>query len=276
MPSGSNMNRLECQSKNKASWVQGWLESLSHPEVTLSHPEVPAQALNLRAKKTSGLAYKFHQIAFWMIHTAACDQATGDRRGQDAPVLPTRGRWSRLRHAWASNQWKNYIKSMDYRFLKKWYRIFCRFLSLWSHYHDIVTCQSLCFCSAKAAVNCVLRKFAKSLFGSAWIWQSSKPPKFPVPFFKIRDEVAAENWLRFHQISKLNKLAVMALICPRLYFFMAHQCSTWCPSSIGKGRGFGFLPPRETTISIQQAPEVPGITAHDVLSVSPCFFKACL
>ena len=52
----------------------------------------------------------------------------------------------------------------------------------------------------------------------------------------------------------------MAPICPRLYFFMAHQCRTWCPSSIGEGRGFSFLPPRETTIRVQQTPEVPGIT----------------
>ena len=69
----------------------------------------------------------------------------------------------------------------------------------------------------------------------------------------------------------------MAPICPRLYFFMAHQCSTWCPSSIGEGRGFGFLPPRETTISIQQAPEVPEITADGVLSDTFCillFFQS--
>ena len=60
----------------------------------------------------------------------------------------------------------------------------------------------------------------------------------------------------------------MALICPRLYFFMAHQCGTRCPSSIGKGHGFGFLPPRETTIRLQQAREVPGITTDKVLSIS--------
>ena len=102
--------------------------------------------------------------------------------------------------------------------------------------------------------------------------------KVPSPFFqdsKFNEwRSCCRNWLRFNQISKLNKLAVMALICPRLYFFMAHQCRMWCPSSIGKGRAFGFLPPRETTISIQQAPEVPGSTADDVLSVSSCFFQS--
>ncbi len=82
------------------------------------------------------------------------------------------------------------------------------------------------------------------------------------------------NWWLFHQISKLNKLAVMALICPCLHFFMAHQCRTWCPSSIGEGRSFSFLPPRETTIRVQQAPEIPGITADEALSISG-FFTAC-
>ena len=164
-----------------------------------------------------------------MIHTAACDQATGDRTGQDAPVLPTRGRWSKLRHVWASKQWKNYIRSMDYRFLKKWYRIVCRFLSLWSHYHDMVTCQSLCFCSAKAAVNCVLRKFAKSLFGSAWIWQSSKPPKFPVPFFKIQnlmsDEVAAETGYVFFKFQNSTSW--------QSWHSSAHACtSSWLTNAV--------------------------------------------
>ena len=86
---------------------------------------------------------------------------------------------------------------------------------------------------------------------------------------------SCRNWWRFHHISKLNKLAVMALICPRLYFFMAHQCRTWCPSSIGEGRGFSFLPPRETTIRVQQTHEIPGITAAEALSISG-FFTACL
>ena len=79
---------------------------------------------------------------------------------------------------------------------------------------------------------------------------------------------SCRNWWRFHHISKLNKLTVMAPICPRLYFFMAHQCRTWCPSSIGEGRVFSFLPPREATIRIQQTPEIPGITADEWLSIS--------
>ena len=57
MPSGSNMNRLKYQSqdklkaKNKCHEYRDDWESLSHPEVTLSHPEVPAHALNLRGKR---------------------------------------------------------------------------------------------------------------------------------------------------------------------------------------------------------------------------------
>ena len=34
----------------------------------------------------------------------------------------------------------------------------------------------------KAAVNSVKMELTESLFGSAWIWQSFRPPKFPVPF----------------------------------------------------------------------------------------------
>ena len=130
--------------KKHGEYRDDW-ESLSHSEVTLSPPwSTWAWTHQSAWQKTSGLVYKFHQISFWMIHIAACGPATGDRTGQDAPVLPTRGRWSRLRHVWASNQWNRF---WDYRLLKKWYRIFCRFLSLRSHYHDSVTCQSLCFCN---------------------------------------------------------------------------------------------------------------------------------
>ena len=140
--------------------------------------------------KTSGLEWKSHSEWWHTPRHAACGQATDGRRGQDAPVLPMRGRLSRLRHVWASNQWKNSIGSMDcgsgskrfsstknswrarlfkskryrfwdYRFLKKWYCIFCRFLNWRSHRHDSVSHQSLCFCCAKAAVNCVLREFAE-------------------------------------------------------------------------------------------------------------------
>ena len=131
-------------------------------------------------------------------------------------------------------------------------------------------------------MNCCAKGICSNqLLRSAWIWQPLGHSKVSSTFLKgwiqgltRRDEIPERNWWRFHQITNLNKLAVMALICPRLYFFMAHQCRTWCPSSIGKGRGFGFLPPRETTISIQQAPEVPGSTAHDVLCVSSYFFQS--
>ena len=58
---------------------------------------------------------------------------------------------------------------------------FCRFLNLRSQCHDSATRESLCFCSAEAAVNCVLRELTESLFGSALILQSVRPPKFPVP-----------------------------------------------------------------------------------------------
>ena len=64
--------------------------------------------------KTSGLERKSHSEWWHTPRHAACGQATDDRRGQDAPVLPMRGRWSRLQHVSASNQWKNSIGSMDY------------------------------------------------------------------------------------------------------------------------------------------------------------------
>ena len=64
--------------------------------------------------KTSGLEWKSHSEWWHTPRHAACGQATDGRRGQDAPVLPMRGRLSRLRHVWASNQWKNSIGSMDY------------------------------------------------------------------------------------------------------------------------------------------------------------------
>ena len=157
-----------------------------------SYPELPwsTRATQSAWQKTSRLAWKSHSEWWPTPRHVACGQATDDRRGQDAPVLPMRGRWSRLQHVWASNQWKNSIGWMDYgsgskrfsstknswrarlfkskryrfwdyRFLKKWYCIFCRFLNWRSHRHDSVSHQSLCFCCAKAAVNCVLREFAE-------------------------------------------------------------------------------------------------------------------
>ena len=103
---------------------------------------------------------KLHSEWHTLRHVA-CGQATGDRRGQDAPVLPRRGRWSRLRHVWASGSkrfsstknpqrtgeghgffWRQRAKAIILGILsfnlKKWhrYRIFCQFLSL----------RSICFC----------------------------------------------------------------------------------------------------------------------------------
>ena len=111
----------------------------------------------------------------------------------------------------------------------------------------------------------MLREFAESDF---WICMDPaifKTSKVSSTFEGSKSNEwwsCCRNWWQFHHISKLNKLAVMALICPRLYFFMAHQCRTWCPSSIGEGRRFSFLPPREATIRVQQTPEIPGIAAE--------------
>ena len=58
-------------------------------------------------QKTSGSAWKLHFEWWHTLRHAACGQATGDRRGQDAPVLPMRGRWSRLWPFCTSDQWKN-------------------------------------------------------------------------------------------------------------------------------------------------------------------------
>ena len=125
------------------------------------------------------------------------------------------------------------------------------------------------------AGSCVLRESTESLLGSAWGPLQPLRPKVSSTFLKVQNLMSGcRNWWLFHQISKLNKLAVMALICPCSYFFMAHQCRTWCPSSICEGRGFSFLPPRETTIRVQQTPEVPGSTADEVLSISvPVFLR---
>ena len=111
MPSGSSMNWLNCQGKEKVSWVQGWLRKL----LILKSPwSTWAWTHQSAWQKTSWFAWKLHFEWWHTLRHVACGQATGDRRGQDAPVLPMRGRWSRLRHVWASNQWKNSIRSMDY------------------------------------------------------------------------------------------------------------------------------------------------------------------
>ena len=74
-------------------------------------------------------------------------------------------------------------------------------------------------------MNCVLRKFAKSLFGSAWIWQSSKPPKFPVPFFKIRDEVAEETGCVFIKFQNSTSW--------QSWHSSAHACtSSWLTNAV--------------------------------------------
>ena len=109
MPSGSNMNRLKCQSKESFTSTR-MIGKASSPESHLS----PWARTQSAWQKTSGLAWKLHSEWWHTPRHVACGQATDDRRGQDAPVLPTRGRLSRLQHVWASSQWKNSIGSMDY------------------------------------------------------------------------------------------------------------------------------------------------------------------
>ena len=185
-------------------------------------------------QKTSGLAWKLHSEWWHTPRHVACGQATDDRRGQDAPVLPTRGRWSRLRPLWTWHQWKNSIWSMDHcsgskrssstkhsyskgpAFLKAkgivfgiiafskrndtdWYRIFCRFLNLslsWQRNPSPVNHfqgRTFTFCSASLEADCccecVRMKFVKSLFGSAWIWQSLnfKASKVSSTFLKVQN-----------------------------------------------------------------------------------------
>ena len=170
MPSGSNMNWLKCKSKKEVSWVQGWLGKL----LILSHTEVPGPALNLLGnwQKTSGLAWKLHSewyILQGMRHAARQLMTAGVRM---LPCFPCVGDGADYGlFAPQINIWKNSIKSMDhclgskrfsgtknswrarlfkskrhrfwdYRFLKKWYCIYCRFINLRSC-HDSPTRQSL-------------------------------------------------------------------------------------------------------------------------------------
>ena len=110
-------------------------------------------------QKTSRFAWKLHSEWWHTPRHVACGQATDDRRGQDAPVLPMRGRWSRLRHVWASGskrfsstkkRWSApyflLAKGKGYRFGDSQFQSqdnenasFRRFLNLRSHCHDSVT-----------------------------------------------------------------------------------------------------------------------------------------
>ena len=109
MPSGSNMNRLKCQSINKGFMSTGMIGKASHPESHWS-----TWATQSAWQKTSWLAWKLHSEWWHTPRHAACCQATDDRRGRDAPVLPMRGRLSRLWPLCTSDQWKNSVQSMDH------------------------------------------------------------------------------------------------------------------------------------------------------------------
>ena len=193
-------------------------------------------------QKTSWLAWKLHSEWWHTPRHVACGQATDDRRGQDAPVLPMRGRWSRLRHVWASNQWKNSIidqwimaqgpsASVAQRTgevhrlflkqrakaillgiltcnLKQWKRIVSPVpqLKITLSWQRNLSSNCLFAVLHKAAVNSVPMELTGSLFGSAWIWQSLRPPKFPVPFLKVHnlmsDKIHAETgdvFVKFRQ-----------------------------------------------------------------------------